>query len=54
MQMMQHALLQRLSMQRNLHSFLILKVYTETGSDPSTLISELHVDEAEKLIEDGM
>ncbi len=48
MRMMQHAPLQRLFMQRSLHSFLILKAFTKTKMIRPALISELHVDEAQK------
>ncbi len=40
-------------MQKNLYSSLILKGYTKDKDDPNTLISELHVHEAEKLISEG-
>ena len=39
-------------MQRSLHFFLILRVYGDKD-DPSSLISELHIQDARKLIEDG-
>ena len=39
-------------MLRSLHSFLILKAFKDKD-DPSSLISELRVDEAQKLIDDG-
>ena len=53
MQMMQPVPLQKLFMQKNWHFFLILKVYTKTKMIRITLISELHVQEAEKLISEG-
>ncbi len=50
MQMMQPAQLQRLYMQRSLHFFPDIEGVYRDKDDPSSLISELHIQEARKLI----
>lgn len=53
MQMTLPAPLPRLSMRKSLLFFLILKEFTRIRMIPESLISELHIHEAEKLISDG-